>query len=114
MNAAETARKALEILSRDGWCKGTTTYPCLTHIPVQPYRTGSHCIEGAWCMAATGNADMNVPVEVMMPLIEMIREQYPEIWNSVEECLREVTLFNDLPQTTEADVRAILEKIGGS
>ena len=119
MNAAEIARKALEILDRDGWCKGTTVYPRLTPISPRSYRTGSHCIGGAWSMAATGDAAMNCLDSVMMPLIEVIREQYPEIRDSVEAPVlglpkREITLFNDLPGTTEADVRAILEKIGAS
>ena len=115
MNIAETARKALEILDRDGWNKGAAilnfTYPD------SPYRMGSHCVGGAWAKAL-GIEFHTKNTRQLLPLIEMIREQYSRIEELIREeaifagyPIRVITMFNDMDSTTEADVRAILEKL---
>lgn len=111
MNTAETARKALEILDRDGWCKGTLSWR-------RPYRPSSHCLAGTWNMALYG--DWAFPLEMAdhgaeyEPLLAAIREQYPDMEEEAKEdwhSLGLITWFNDRGRTAEADVRAVLEKL---
>ncbi len=116
MNIAETAQKALEILDKDGWNKGSTDKNFM-YSPSDPYNLGSHCVGGAWAKALEiGFYHENTGQ--LLPLIEMIREQYPQIEEMIREegislgyPIRTITMFNDMDSTTEADVRAILEKL---
>ena len=116
MNVAETARRALEILDADGWNKG---YPVkrLSSGLADPYRIGSRCGGGAWARAC-GVYLAHECRDYFLPLVTMIREQYPEIDDEIGKnpALRDfpisvITSFNDRAATTEADVRAILEKL---
>ena len=115
MNIAETARKALEILDKDGWNKGSTDKNSI-YSPSDPYKIGSHCAGGAWGKAL-GIEFHHENTGQLLPLIEMIREQYPQIEEMIREegifpyPIRTITMFNDMDSTTEADVRAILEKL---
>lgn len=116
MDATEIAGKALEILDRDGWCKGAATLKSIIWNNT-PQRIGSHCIGGAWALAA--GTDFHVScIASFMPLIQVIRDQHPDLQvedmfreNEDLENLRTITRFNDLPETLQDDVRAILEKI---
>jgi len=123
-NVAETARKALEVLDRDGWCKGSPEFspdqgefevwtPGFPH-PVRHsgYRTGSHCLGGVWNIALHGRCSFTCSDASYEPLIRVILSQYPEL--DEQEFLAPsgvITYLNDRPDITEADVRAILEKL---
>ena len=116
MNIAETARKALEILDKDGWNKGSADKNFIYSLD-DPYKVGSHCAGGAWAKALGIEFHVENTVQ-LLPLIEMIREQYPLIEEMIREevifegyPIRTITMFNDMYSTTEADVRAILEKL---
>ena len=112
---AEIARIALEILDRDGWCKGSV---CIDY-PGASYPLGSHCLGGAWAIAAGTELHCdNAPL--FESLIQVIRDQRPGIDDMIEDVfrgelnlqdIRVITLFNDLIASTEDDVRVILEKI---
>lgn len=129
MNIAETARKALEILDLDGWNKGNVARPYVS--VVHGYRANSHCIGGAWNMALSGRPRWLRDMTVYEPLVQMIREQYPDFYlapvrytantaampASVSPAATNVSFisaWNDTMSTTEADVRAILEKLAAT
>lgn len=135
METSEIAVKALEILDQDGWCKGSVSFHSQAmdnvHVvvagepPLQPqgYREGSHCLAGAWSMAATGNPAIWRNQAMFEPLVKAILALYPEIgdlpWFGVPfefSTLADVntsviTYLNDRQETTEDDVRAVLEKL---
>ncbi len=115
MNVAETARKALDILDRDGWNKGYLTNPYLDGPGL--YREGSHCIGGAWNLALTGTSatwllapEGDAGYEL---LAQTIQEQHPDLkgqyadWSSIGI----IADWNNHERTTESDVRRILEKL---
>ena len=120
MNVAETAKKALEILDSDGWCQGSTEIRegsialMNARMSGKDYRIGSHCLAGAWNKALSRDCGFlgDTTSGVYAPLAKVIREQYPDFTSHPYgfDSLRVVT-FNDLPDTTEADIRAILEKL---
>jgi hypothetical protein len=128
MTDSDTARKALEILDSDGWCKDHLTFPgfyamTLTGDPF-PWRTGSHCIGGAVNIAMHGNEDWQLPgtADFYRRLADVIREQYPEFRapatlmigpeaRAGTEDILFIATWNNARETTEADVRRILEKI---
>lgn len=113
MNVAETARKALEILDRDGWCKFAVTWTSFQKqmYPGHHYPEGSHCLSGLWGEAVgienAGNR------ELYEPLAAVVREQYPEYIPGIDPNwpLTIIPAMNDALGITEADVRAILEKV---
>jgi len=122
MTDSDTARKALEILDSDGWCKDHLTYPgfyALTRYPA-PWQAGSHCIGGAVNIAMHGNEDWQLPgtADFYRRLADVIREQYPEfraprvtgLMPGTED-ISFIAQWNNAPETAEADVRRILEKI---
>ena len=116
MSVAETARCALEVLDADGWNKGSANKHKLLGA-TDPYFLGSHCIGGAWARAC-GVYLVHEYRDYFLPLVTMIREQYPEIDDEIGKnpVLRDfpiavITSFNDRAATTEADERAILEKL---
>ena len=112
MTPAETARKALEILDRDGWCKYTTIWTTLhaRNFPGSNYRIGSHCLGGAW-NEATRIESIGKLQESYAPLSAVIAEQYPGYKQDVIYPWNIIPMMNDDGTTTEADVRAILEKV---
>jgi len=118
MNAAEIARKALYILDRDGWCKHSLTWcaPCAT-VYGGNYPEGSHCIAGAWNLAAHGNDRW---ADDYQPLHEVITAQYPDFrvendgWLKLDTPQGHIAMWNNRDETTEQDVRAILEKLACS
>ena len=104
---AEKAREALEILNKNGWCKGATT-----NLTDPRYPRNSHCLGGAWNLALY-ESDMwmsnDIPYRV---LASLILEQYPDRGVAAgDPAAYNVTEFNDHPHTTEDDVRSILEKL---
>jgi hypothetical protein len=121
MSPSQVARDSLEILSRDGWCKWTTTlYPGilvpLTHeqkalMQGFPFPVGSHCLGGAMNLALTGCAEFWCENALAYDAAaSVIMDQYPQKWDGLGSGSI-LTYFNDLNETTEQDVRAILEKL---
>ena len=128
---ARTAREALEVLDRDGWCKGSVTlyrnspykimiigYGSPDNI-IDPasfsYPDGSHCLGGAWNIALCGKPSFLKDCdEAYEPLISVILAQYPEIAETGLNRTSVILHFNDRAGTSEDDVRAILEKIACS
>jgi hypothetical protein len=110
MDAAETAREALRVLDRDGWCKGSLSYN--SSPPGGVYPGGSHCLGGAWNIADHGTVlwDTSCP-GTYEPVADVIRAQYPQYSSDVSEAPCLIMWMNDADPTTEADVRAILEKL---
>lgn len=127
MNVAETARKALAALDKDGWCKGSTKLDNNARIMFMgtefilgtmdgKYPDGSHCLGGAWNIALHGIHYFLEDPELYEPLVQAILAQYPEVrdhWIRVgkEPNSGLILHWNDRKETTEADVRAILEKL---
>jgi hypothetical protein len=127
VTAAETARKTLEILDRDGWCKGyVTAPPDLWWVPsswapgAYPASPGTHCVGGAWNLAhhgthlwqltSTGYNPFNG--HYLTPLVEQLAEQYPDgPWWEHDDHISVIAVWNNHPDITEADVRRVLEKI---
>jgi hypothetical protein len=104
MNTAEIARKALEVLDRDGWCKMALTWP----------GAGTHCIAGAANIAMHDTSDWAYDEdEFYDEAARIIRIQYPEYKDDCTEFPGEVLVveWNNSPGITEADVRAVLEKM---
>lgn len=115
-NVAETARKALDILDQDGWCKGSVNMrpDPISGIPTGVrYRLGSHCLAGAWNKAFSGQCNFLPDENIYTPLIEIIREQYPELDAQNPRTIGAgiIIVMNDSSSESEADVRAILEKL---
>jgi hypothetical protein len=123
---ADTARRALEILDRDGWCKRALTWcalpsalldsmPRLSSFPdmLGNYPEGSHCIGGAVNLALRGKDRW-----VLTPLGQSVYEaiasaicaQYPEHTPGFPSVMF-IVAWNNRPSTTEGDVRRILEKL---
>lgn len=128
METAEIARKALAILDEHGWCKFALTD-----------MAGRHCLGGAWNLAHHGYCDWNVgnprwyyeqPLVIdesaHQPLADAICALYPEFSSLLSMSrLREIAItrgevtpaawliadWNNHPDTTEDDVRAVLEKL---
>ncbi len=117
MNTAETARKALEILDRDGWNQGAVQRGYASGDG--RFRAGSHCIGGAWNLALSGQVRWLHDVTVYEPLLRVIREQYPDFFQYQDffqypDFFRNLGVWNDQPSISEADVRAILEKLAAT
>jgi hypothetical protein len=115
MNIPEIAREALRVLDRDGWCKGSLQYRNRENMPRYPQ--GSHCLGGAWNIAHHGDPwwANNDCGNVYEPVADVIKAQYPEQLSAVVlEAPSLIMWLNDAPTTTEADVRAILEKLATS
>lgn len=109
MNTAEIARKALEILDRDGWNKGALTWYVRAGYPV-----GSHCIGGAVNLAATGMDEWSPIAEpVYEALSKVIQAQYPEFAKPWHSCINPVMIatWNNDKNITEQDIRRVLEKL---
>jgi hypothetical protein len=109
----EIARDALDLLDRDGWCKWAATMH-EQGIGCRQYRKGAHCLGGALSMAYGATADMwTCPQAVYQRVADLIGEQYPEWqeWKAGFPVVCTITAFNDHEDTTEADVRRILEKL---
>lgn len=95
MDEINGARAALEVLRRDGWCKGKWTAP-----------TGEHCISGAAIEAGTSLYQPGPHGDCTSfghALYDVIDEQFPDRPMSVVG-------FNDHKDTTFADVELVLEK----
>jgi hypothetical protein len=114
MDIAGTARAALEVLTRDGWNQGALTW--VKEIGPE-YREGSHCIGGAVNMVTYGCDEWNTTAEpVYQEIRKVIEAQYPEFTSarptrqSIHDILFIATWNND-ENTTEADVRLVLEKV---
>lgn len=90
MNDGTKLWDALDLLRRDGWCKGTAGLPDMPK-----------CIIGA---AMCAGAD----VHDQRALDEVACEQYTDRLN--HERLRPAAAFNDHPDTTFEDVERVLEK----
>ena len=127
METAEIARKALEILDRDGWNKGffTLLYNPLPQVYKSatgkfPYRSGSHCIGGAWsiAMGSSGWCSYEDYWELWEKIIVMFPDWtcgYPDIHShdDPEQAMNHIVCWNDTC-ATEDDVRAVLEKLAAS
>ena len=134
-STADTARKALEVLDSDGWCKGFLTFGetsvfvyTATQIPL-PGKIGSHCIGGAVNIAMSESSRwLDVADEdygFYAELADLIREQYPEFdgYRQYRHIIggREIILppppvsyiamWNNDKDRTEEEVRRILEKL---
>jgi hypothetical protein len=111
----QVAAEALEILERDGWCKGTVSSPpIMVYLSPVLARPGSHCLGGAVNLAARGAPECWADEDpCLAAAARVIAEQYPEIPASLGEGppARLVTYFNDRADTTYPDVRRILEKL---
>lgn len=125
-NVAATVRRTLEILDRDGWCKGSLNFRMAVvqywtitaglpafKVEADQYPAGSHCLGGAWNLALHDDlAFARDHPEVYKPLTEIILAQYPEIADiGFTEPSAIIANFNDRMSVTESDVRAILEKL---
>lgn len=107
--AAQLARKTLRILDLDGWCKRALTWESGYGTD---YPDGSHCIGGAWNIALTRGEDWVRDYRPYVPLVEAIQAQYPEFRDIGEDDVaRIIAIWNNRPERTESEVRAILEKI---
>lgn len=108
-DVTQTAQETLEILNRDGWCKGAFTF---WFNPVNSYPHGSHCLGGAWTLAR--NSSLWLEDEEYVPLWELITSMYPDYAclhsDSHETVLSCITCWND-NTASEGDVRAVLEKL---
>jgi len=84
----------LEILRRDGWCKGTVLND-----------SGERCLIGALKLSPFAH-----PWDSRIILIvdEVVREQFPDRIGGYKG--RHIADFNDHPDTTFADVELVLEK----
>jgi hypothetical protein len=130
MSPSQVARDSLDILSRDGWCKWTTTkwttamspgaIIAMTHdrkASFLSFPEGSHCLGGAWNVAHHGDPWwVNNVNDLYEPVADVIKAQYPEaaglqLSAVVLEAPSLIMWLNDAPVITEADVRAILEKL---
>lgn len=126
----DIAREALEILDRDGWNKGSLTRLSDEGVPPAwlAYKTGSHCIAGAWNLAQHGHEGWDLNGVNYFPLYDMIKAQWPEYRSVNAERYAEMLLvvpglrissfiacfiadWNNAVETTETDVRTILEKL---
>ena len=78
------------------------------------WRDGSHCIGGAWNIAQHGFEGWSWDDASYVRLAELIVAQHPE-WARVYTCADDaiflIASWNNDEHTTEADVRAILEKL---
>lgn len=119
MSPSQVARDSLDILSRDGWCKWTTTMRpggviAMTHdrkASFLSFPEGSHCLGGAMNLVLTGCAEYWCDNALAYDAAaSVIMEQYPQKWDGLGSGSI-LTYFNDLNETTEQDVRAILEKL---
>jgi hypothetical protein len=124
MSPSQVARDSLDILSRDGWCKWTTTkwttamspgaIIAMTHdrkASFLSFPEGSHCLGGAMNLVLTGCAEFWCDNALAYDAAaSVIMEQYPQRWDGLGSGSI-ITYFNDLNETTEADVRRILEKV---
>lgn len=114
-NIAETARKALEILDRDGWCQGEITWTGILggRGDILKFKLGSHCLGGVWNLAVTSETTWlsGERAHYYAPLITVLREQYPEHFSDNDRLWDIIPRVNDAASTTEADIRVILEKL---
>ncbi len=135
METSEIAVRALEILDRDGWCRGTFTrlvgpevINLATGVSVrrfEEYRAGSHCGGGIWSLAC--GFDTWAEEGFFVPLWEKICEVFPEQAERAENFFDGVVvggpqvgfMYTALAKTvrwndhfaSEADVRIVFEKL---
>lgn len=115
IDVAETARTALEILEEHGWCRGSVNYRCWIGSGPR-YPVGSHCIGGAWNLAASGTVQFQPEDSgIYDALAGVIQAQYPECaLRDFPHCNPQICTimwFNDTRAGSESDVRRILEKL---
>ena len=118
---AQVACDALDVLDRDGWCRHTTTWPPLGGRSGL-YPVGAHCMGGLINIAACGADDWKGD---LIGIYEVVRDKIREMygWELPEDMVpglcgllhggvtvRYVATWNDL-EASEADVRAVLEKL---
>lgn len=106
METAEIAREALAVLDRDGWAKSYLTSPS----------TQEHCIAGAWNLAHHKTSMWAADIGYLSPLADAIKAQYPEyapvrILNDKSSLAYFIAKWNNRAETSEADVRQVLEKL---
>lgn len=97
-STAGQVREAVRQLELRGHCKG-----------ISEDRDGRVCAAGAVALACGSMIDEPAR-SVMRVLDEVAAEQYPDRIRSGPERYRLVVLFNDHPDTTVAEVVAVLEK----
>ena len=115
---AETARKALEILDRDGWCRWSlecseADLPYYRRQGMTP-RAGSHDLCGLWSLAVLGRLQPDAGAEdVYGPLARRIRELDPDLDRLFTGGALDVPVFYVIATndrwTTESEARAFLE-----
>lgn len=90
MGDGTKVREALDLLRRDGWCKGKGFD-----------EKGRHCIVGA-------GISVHYSAEDALALHAVAREQYPDRigWTT----LASAAAFNDHAETTFEDVERVMEK----
>jgi hypothetical protein len=124
MKDAEIALKALEILQRDGWCKGATDWSVQDARRSAPesapvFRLGSHCIGGALGLALHNQPDWIDTEDWAPAVLAKLRELFPDDIAGLEReilCLGAqrsgaiVAAWNDGPATIDQVVQ-VLEKL---
>ncbi len=123
VETSEIAARALEIMDRDGWCKGHFT--ALTSYPPRRDAKTPHCGGGIWSLAC--GYDTWADEEWFTPLWEKICELFPESAARAENFFSGVTMGGPQPSfihtalarvvrwndhfALEADVRTVFEKL---
>lgn len=129
METSEIAAKALEILDRDGWCRGTFTQ--LRSVPPAGMwgdpgdwvHAGPHCGGGIWSLAC--GYETWAAEEFFVPVWEKICELFPEDAAAAKDFFKDslsgdaVFVHTALARTvrwndhfaSEADVRLVFEKL---
>lgn len=101
MSIQDDARAALELLRREGWWK----------------EDGSFSAHRGGCLALAANWVNPDSEGLETAIADVIREQYPERARLLQANPADVHVcvaFNDHPDTTFADVEAVLEKVAAS
>lgn len=122
METAEIARKALEILDRDGWAKGTFGQ-FTVDADGNAILYGPHCIGGAWTIAQGTGCWIIEENGSYRELWEMVAAMFPD-WDyreyrkyisplAPDSPVNRIVAWND-HFAAEDDVRAVLEKLAVS
>lgn len=124
----EIARDALDVLDRDGWCRGATlkrhsTAPDMyADLYGEVYPEGSHCIAGLLNMSMWGNSEWHLAGSDIYRVVgEKIQELYgwenPHTYDEDDDPTFAFTVYTSLitswndKSAKEPDVRAVLEKL---